>query len=415
MLVGLLWGVGLLNYLDRQMLSTLQGAIAADIEDLRSATKFGFLMGIFLWVYGFMSPVAGVIADKVNRKWVIIISLFVFSGVTFGMGLAATYHQLYILRAIMGVSEALYLPAGLALIADFHREKTRSLAIGIHMTGLYIGSALGGFGGTFAAAHSWHATFHTIGLIGIAYSVVLIFLLRETKLHKHTEAKGGQLKKPPLLKAFAILFTNVSFWVILLYFAVPSLPGWATKNWLPTLFSRNLGMGMSAAGPLSTITLAASSLIGVILGGGISDRWVQRHVKGRVFTGAIGLGLTIPGLIFLGFGHTIVALMAAGVCFGIGFGIFDANNMPILCQFVSAKYRATAYGIMNMVGVFAGAFITDFLGKATDEGNLGRDFAMLAGIVLVALIVQVTCLNPKVNDFDDLSIPESRQMRADKK
>src|SRR5699024_810909 len=150
--------------------------------------------------------------------------------------------------------------------------------------------------------------------------------------------------------------------------------------WLPTLFSRNLGMEMSTAGPMSTVTLAASSLVGVIFGGWLSDRWVQKHIKGRVFTGAIGLGLTIPGLIFLGFGHSIAGLMAAGICFGIGFGIFDANNMPILCQFVSAKYRATAYGIMNMVGVFAGALITDFLGKATDEGNLGRDFAMLAGI-----------------------------------
>lgn len=401
-LVALLWGVGFLNYLDRQMLSTLQDAIAVDIDALQSATKFGFLMGIFLWVYGLTSPVAGVIADKVNRKWVVIVSLFVFSAVTFGMGMANTYRQLYILRAMMGLSEALYLPAGLSLIADFHRKKTRSLAIGIHMTGLYLGAAIGGFGGTFAAMHSWHATFHTIGIVGMIYAVILFFLLRDTPAHAHPKTTMLQQKKLPLLKAFSVLLTNISFWIILLYFSVPSLPGWATKNWLPTLFSENLGMPMSKAGPLSTMTLAVASFVGVIIGGWVSDRWVQRNIKGRVYTGAIGLLLTLPGLFFLGFGHSLLVLVLAGSCFGIGFGMFDANNMPILCQFVSSRYRATAYGIMNMVGVFAGALITDFLGKATDAGNLGRDFALLAAIVLVAVIVQLRGLNPTVNDFDEL-------------
>jgi len=81
--------------------------------------------------------------------------------------------------------------------------------------------------------------------------------------------------------------------------------------------------------------------------------------------------------------------------------MFDANNMPILCQFVSSKYRATAYGLMNMVGVFAGAFITDLLGKSTDAGNLGKSFAMMGGVVVVALIIQLTILRPKANDFDN--------------
>ena len=113
------------------------------------------------------------------------------------------------------------------------------------------------------------------------------------------------------------------------------------------------------------------------------------------------MALTIPALLFIGFGHSLFAVIGAAFCFGFGFGMFDANNMPILCQFVSKKYRATAYGLMNMVGVFAGAFITDLLGKSTDKGNLGKDFAMLAGIVLVALIIQLSFLRPKANDFTE--------------
>ncbi len=394
--VGLLWFVALLNYMDRQILSTMRPAMSVDIMELQSAAVFGNLMAVFLWIYGFMSPVAGVLADKWNRKWLIVGSLFVWSAVTLAMGYANTYSQLYALRAIMGISEAIYIPAGLSLIADYHSDKSRSLAVGIHMTGFYVGQALGGFGASVAASYSWHYTFILFGFIGMLYSVVLMLLLRDT----NSQVDQGKVASSgtPLLKGFSLLFSNISYWVILLYFAIPSLPGWATKNWLPTLFSENLEIPMEQAGPLATITISISSLFGVILGGIISDRWIQKNVRGRIYTSAIGLALTIPAVILIGYGQSIIAIVAAGLMFGFGFGMFDANNMPILCQFVLPKYRATAYGVMNMVGVFAGAYITKILGKSADSGQLGRDFALLAGIVLLVLIIQLTVLKPKENE-----------------
>ncbi|SMC54882.1 MFS transporter [Pedobacter africanus] len=399
--VGLLWVVALLNYMDRQMLSTMKPAMQADIIELQSAINFGKLMAIFLWIYGFMSPVSGIIADRLNRKWLIVGSLFVWSAVTWLMGYATDFSQVYWLRALMGVSEALYIPAGLSLIADYHTSKTRSLAIGIHMTGLYMGQALGGFGAVIAERFSWEATFHAFGFAGIVYALVLVVFLKEKKHREQAAVEGGAGLKPSVFKGLALLFTNSAFWTILFYFAVPSLPGWAAKNWLPTLFAENLKIPMSTAGPLSTITIAASSFLGVIAGGILSDRWVQKNVRGRVYTGAIGLALTIPSLLMLGFGHSLFYVAGAAVGFGVGFGMFDANNMPILCQFVSARHRATAYGLMNMTGVFAGAYVTDLLGKSSDGGHLGRDFAMLAAVVLLALLVQLYFLRPKLNDFSE--------------
>lgn len=401
--VGLLWFVALLNYMDRQMLSTMKPAMQMDISELKSATNFGYLMAIFLWIYGLMSPISGIIADKLNRKWLIVGSLMVWSLVTFLMGYATTFNQIYWLRALMGVSEALYIPAGLSLIADYHSSKTRSLAIGIHMTGLYMGQALGGFGATIASRFSWQITFHSFGFVGIAYAIVLVFFLKDKKnaVKEITSDKILITSKVPVFKALASLFSNISFWIILFYFAIPSLPGWGVKNWLPTLFAQNLNLPMEQAGPLSTITIAFSSFIGVISGGILSDKWVQRNLKGRIYTSAIGLSLTIPSLLLIGFGHSLFHVVGAAVCFGVGFGMFDANNMPILCQFISPKSRATAYGIMNMTGVFAGAFITDLLGKSTDSGSLGKDFAMLSIIVFIALIIQLYFLRPKFNDFED--------------
>lgn len=401
--VALLWVVALLNYMDRQMLSTMQESMKADIAELNQAEAFGALMAVFLWIYGIMSPFAGMIADRLNRKWLVVGSLFVWSAVTYLMGYANNFDQLYALRALMGISEALYIPSALSLIADWHEGKSRSLAIGVHMTGLYVGQAIGGFGATVAAMFTWHATFHWFGIIGIVYSIVLMFLLKENPVHatpKKTEAQTTVEKKPSVFSGLSVVLSTWAFWIILFYFAVPSLPGWATKNWLPTLFSQSLGIDMAQAGPMSTITIAVSSFIGVLIGGRLSDKWVQSNIRGRVYTSAIGLGMTIPALVLLGMGHNIVTVVGAGLLFGVGYGIFDANNMPILCQFVSAKYRGTAYGIMNMTGVFAGAAVTSLLGKWTDGGNLGLGFAMLSAIVLVALALQLIFLRPKTDNME---------------
>ena len=400
-LVALLWFVALLNYMDRQMLSTMQEAMKVDISELNQAEAFGALMAVFLWIYGIVSPFAGIIADRMSRKWLVVGSIFVWSMVTFLMGYAHNFTQLYWLRAFMGISEALYIPSALSLIADWHEGKSRSLAIGIHMTGLYVGQAIGGFGATLAAMLSWNAAFHWFGVIGVIYSIVLLLLLKENPKHSQKQATttGEKPSRNPF-RGLSVVFSTWAFWVILFYFAVPSLPGWATKNWLPTLFADNLNIPMASAGPISTITIAVSSFVGVILGGILSDRWVQRNIRGRVYTSAIGLGLTVPALILLGFGHSLIAVVGAGLCFGVGYGIFDANNMPILCQFISSKYRSTAYGIMNMTGVFAGAAVTQVLGKWTDGGNLGLGFALLGAVVVLALILQLSCLRPTTDNME---------------
>ncbi len=400
--VGLLWVVALLNYMDRQMLSTMREAMQIDIAELESAVNFGRLMAIFLWIYGCISPFAGAIADRISRKWLIIGSLAVWSGVTLAMGFCTTYNQIYVLRALMGISEALYIPAGLSLIADYFTGSSRSLAVGIHMTGLYLGQAVGGFGATIAAAFSWQQTFLCFGIAGVAYAALLAIMLEDRRNEKSECGPDAPepAAKEPVWKSFALIFSNISFWTILFFFAASSLPGWSTKNWLPTLFAESLGIPMSQAGPLSTITIAVSSFFGVLIGGSLSDNWVRKNIRGRIYTSAIGLAMMIPALVFIGLGSGLVSAIGAGVCFGVGYGMFDTNNMPILCQFVSSRHRATAYGIMNMTGVFFGALITQVLGRWADNGNLGLGFALMAAALGIALLLQLTVLRPTTDNLE---------------
>jgi len=396
----LLWVVALLNYMDRQMLSTMREYIAMDIAELQSAEAFGVLMGIFLWIYAVVSPFAGTVADRLSRKWLIVGSLAVWSAVTLLMGYCTTFTQLKWLRGFMGISEALYIPSSLSLIADYHSGKSRSLAVGIHMTGLYLGQALGGFGANFAKALSWQQTFHWFGIIGIVYAVILIFCLKEARpaaAPVKTDSKPAA--KESIWKSFGLIFSNIAFWAILFFFASSSMPGWATKNWLPTLFQGSLDIPMEKAGPIATITIAFASFIGVLIGGPLSDKWVKKNLKGRIYTSAIGLGMMIPALVLIGLGHGIVAAVAAGLIFGIGYGMFDTNNMPILCQFVPGRLRATAYGFMNTVGVAMGAVCTQVLGRMQDGGHLGAAFAVLGIVTALALLVQLTVLKPTTDDM----------------
>ena len=391
--VGLLWVVALLNYMDRQMIATMRPSMQLDITELSQATNYGYLMAVFLWVYGSMSSFSGIIADRINRKGLIIGSLFVWSLVTFAMGFATTFNTLYWLRALMGLSEALYIPAGLSLIADYHSDKTRSLAVGLHMSGIYMGQALGGFGATVAKQFSWQYAFMFFGGFGMVYAIVLVIFLQDNI--KREMVDKAQKSYQSVLKSVTSLLSSFSFWIIILYFAVPSFPGWAIKNWAPTLIADKLHIDMSIAGPLTTISISLSSLLGVIVGGYFSDKWVQQNIRARVYIGALGLSLMIPALLLLGYSNSIVIVFAAASMFGFGFGMFDTNNMPILCQFVPANRRATAYGFLNTAGIFAGAVITDYLGKSTDAGNLNRDFAALAGIVVVVIVLQLLFLKPK--------------------
>lgn len=400
--VGLLWVVALLNYMDRQMLSTMKDAMSIDIVELQSGEIFGALMAAFMWIYGLASPFAGFIADRMNRKWLIVGSLFIWSLVTLLMGLTTNYSILYGLRMVMGFSEAMYIPAALALIADYHTGRSRSLAVGLHMTGLYVGQALGGFGALLSQEISWQDTFFYFGLFGALYAVVLSFLLYETDAHvSHVQSPKDktQLEGRGVVQTFSTILSSVPFWGILIVFLSISLPGWATKNWLPTLFTQNLKLDMAVAGPIATATMALSSFVGVFIGGSISDKWVLSNVRGRVFTSMIGLSLMAPALLLLGFGDSYLTVVGGCALFGIGIGFFDTNNMPIVCQFFSPRYRSTTYGVINMAGVIAGGYITQALGKSTDANNLGRDFAMMAGVVAVVVLIQFLLLKPKTDDM----------------
>ncbi len=389
MVVALLWPVALLNYLDRQLVSTMKRSIMADIPSIATEENFGRLMAVFMWVYALLSPVGGYLADRFNRRWTLVASLGVWSLVTWLTGRVKTYDEMWWVRAAMGVSEACYIPAALALIADFHRGPTRSRAVGIHQTGIYAGLALGGIGGAIAESPAgWRAGFTWFGLAGILYAAVLLFALPGAPQAREDEKKNAV----SIGAALRALFGAGSFLLLVLYFTLPAMPGWVVKNWMPSVLADTFQLGQGKAGFSATLYVTLASLAGALLGGALADRWMRVTTRGRIYATALGMTLCIPALLGVGYAPTLAGAIAFLILFGIGWGFFDANNMPILCQIVRPEYRATGYGLMNMVSIGTGAWVTVKMGAMRDHGTPPTvifSLCALAAAVSVGLVLLI--------------------------
>jgi MFS family permease len=397
--VAMLWPVALLNYLDRQMLSTIRSSIRTDIPGIASDEDFGKLMAIFMWVYALLSPVGGYIADRFNRRWTVIGSLFVWSAVTWLTGHAHSYGQMLTFRGLMGISEAFYIPAALALIADFHAGNTRAKAVGIHQTGIYAGLALGGVGGYIADHDSWRDCFTWFGAAGMIYAMVLMVGLRDAKTD---ESLIGGKSSVTVFNTMRALWSQPAFWILVVYFTLPAISGWVTKNWLPTFLGDTFNLKQGPAGMSATGYIQLASLGGVFLGGVISDMWMRRTNRGRIFTSALGVLLLVPALLGLGFAWSLDAAIVFMILFGLGWGFYDCNNMPILCQIARPEHRATGYGFMNLVSISIGAAATVALGWMRDQGiKFSVAFALSAVVALLGAGM-ILLVKPRTANLEEI-------------
>ena len=352
LMVVLLLPVALLNYLDRQLVATMQKSIMGSVDDLKTQAQWGHLLAWFKWTYALASPFAGYVADRFGRRHVIALSLFVWSADTWATAHATSYDQLLATRAIMGLSEAFYIPAALALIADHHGSATRSRAVGLHQIGIYIGVMLGSLGGYVAddPALGWRWAFTGLGLLGVVYAFPLWWWLRDTPRARPAEA-------PRAFAAVGDLLGNRDFRLLLLYFTLPALAGWVVRDWMPSVLQKELGLTQGLAGVSAVVWWQGAAIVSALGGGWLADRWMRRSPRGRQQVSALGMSLIVPALlgvgIVIGQGSLNLAI-AFLVLFGLGWGLFDSNNMPILAQIARPDQRATGYGLMNMASISCG-------------------------------------------------------------
>jgi MFS family permease len=399
LVVALLVPVALLNYLDRQMLAAMKFSVMQDIPDIALEANWGKILALFKWVYALLSPIGGYLADRFSRRHVIAGSLFVWSAVTWATGHVTTYDQLLAARALMGISEAFYIPAALALIADYHLGPTRSRAIGLHQMGIYLGVIIGGFSGYAADSPTlgWRWAFDACGIVGVLYALPLFFFLRNPTRpalqsgHRHASF-GGSLRQ---------LLTNGSFILLVLYFTLPALAGWVVRDWMPAILKAEFNIGQGKAGVSATLFWQVAAIVGAVFGGWLADRWMRRSERGRIYVSAIGMSLIVPAMFGVGYAPQTGLLWVAVaflILFGLGWGFFDANNMPILCQIARPELRATGYGVMNLVSISCGGFADWGFGVLRDrQVPLFGIFGIFASAAILSVIL-VLLIKPRAQN-----------------
>ena len=386
--VFLLAPVALLNYLDRQMLAAMKSSVMADLPDIGTEAHWGRMLGQFKWVYAFLSPVGGWIADRFGRRITICGSLFAWSAVTWWTGQVRSYDELLTARSLMGISEAFYIPAALALIADYHTGATRSRAVGIHQMGIYCGVILGGFTGYAAEMPGlgWRGTFGWSGMLGMVLALPLLLLLRD-----RPRAGTDRPADSAGLGTVRALLGNRSFLLLVLYFTLPALAGWVVRDWMPAILRSEFKIGQGKAGVSATLYWQTAAIVGAFLGGWLADRRMRDTPRGRIHISALGMLMIIPAMFGVGFspqtGQLWVAI-AFLMLFGLGWGFFDANNMPILCQVAPPEQRATGYGLMNLVSISCGGLADWGFGLMRDRGlPLAGIFSVFASAAVVSVVL----------------------------
>jgi MFS family permease len=413
LVVMLLWPVALLNYLDRQMLASMKYSVMASIPSIGSEANWGFMLGQFKWVYAFLSPLGGFVADRFSRRLTICASLFVWSAVTWWTGHVHSYHELLWARSLMGISEAFYIPAGLALITDYHVGPTRSRAVGLHQMAIYFGVIAGGFGGYVADAPNlgWRIAFDACGILGMLYAVPLALILRDAPRPVAT-ADQADAREPSNVLNYAPadvraregvitgLLLNPSFILLVLYFTLPALAGWVVRDWMPAILKQQFNIGQGKAGVSATLYLQIAAVFGAILGGTLADRWSRHTPRGRIYVSALGMAMIAPAIFGVGDARTLLVAVGFLVLFGLGWGFFDTNNMPILCQIVRPHLRATGYGIMNLVSISCGGLADWGFGTLRDRHvPLNVIFGVFAGAVGVSVVI-VLLIRPRTGLVD---------------
>lgn len=345
-----MWGAYFLNYCDRQAVFAMFPALKSDL--LLTDTQLGLTGSIFLWVYGIGCPIAGQVADRMSKRWLVVGSLAIWSLVTVATGFATSAFMLLALRAAMGISESLYMPAAIALTANAHAPEKRSRAIAALTTAQIVGTVGGAwFGGWMAQRGQWREAFFVLGAVGLLYAVPYFLFLRGVKEDAQVETKksGAGLAIGSLLRVPTYLVLCVAFPIFV--FGL-----WLLYGWLPSFLHDKFSLNLADAAFTATAYLQGATLVGMLGGGFLADRLYQRTRAARMWLLAASLLLCAPCLHALGSSETLAATRLAAIGFGLFSGFLMGNIFPAAFEVVPADTRASAVGFLNFCGALVSGF-----------------------------------------------------------
>jgi MFS family permease len=380
LVVFMLWFVCLLNYADRQAIYSVFPLLKREFH--LNTLQLGYLASSFMWIYALAGPVGGWIADRVKRKTVILTGLIFWSVITVATALATSFQELVLFRALEGLGEACYFPASMAMLSAYHGPETRSRAMSWHQSSIYVGTIAGGTAAGFLAdRYGWRSSFYLFGIAGVLLGILLIACLKEP-----AESPAHALpneRNIPLRETGRYLFGKPMPLILMVVFIGANFVNVVFLTWLPYYLNTTFHMTMGRAGWNATAYLQAGSVVGVLTGGMLADRWVRKHAGGRMLVQAFGLLIGTPFLALTGMARAIPVLLIAVGGFGLCRGFYDANLSAALHDVVPVRLRATAVGVLNSLGWLGAGVGPIALAWASVRYGMGVCLSATAGVYLL--------------------------------
>lgn len=370
-LVAMLWFVCFFNYADRQAIFSVFPLLGREMN--LSDVQLGLVGSAFTWVYAAAGPFAGWVGDRLSRKTVVLGGLIAWSLITIATGLSTQFSHLVTFRALEGLGEAFYFPASMALISAFHGPETRSRAMSFHQSSVYAGTIAGGtFAGYLGQYYGWRSGFYFFGIAGTLLGLALWRLLREPEapVEKTKTVPVREVFQHPMVPVLMLTFIGANF-VALIFL-----------TWMPSYLFRTFKMSLTMAGFSATAFLQIASVLGVLFGGWLADRFAAKRLGGRAFTQALGLLGGVPFLFLTGWTLDVTVLIAAMTGFGFCKGLYDANIWATLYDYVPSERRATAVGIMNSAGWLGGGIAPVAIAAASQHYGMAACLSATSVIYL---------------------------------
>lgn len=392
--VGMLWFMAFFNYADRQAITTVFPLIQSEMG--LSKVEIGYIGASFAWVYGLAAPLAGMVVDRIRRKTAILGGLIAWSLICMATAVSRDFKHLMFFRAAEGLGESFYFPASMSLVSDYHGKETRSRAMAIHQTSVYVGTIAGGiFSGLIGQHYGWRSSFVVFGALGVMLGIVLWNKLREPHRGaadlKDVGAEDAHVLPKMNFKDFLhILSTTPTVLMLLGAFLCANFVAAILLIWMPSYLTEKFGFSLAGAGFGATVFVQVASMFSVVLGGYLADKFRQRSTRGRMFVQMIGLLCGAPFVVLCGLTTEVVWLLVALTAWGFFKGMYDANIFASVFDVVRPEARGTVAGFMNCIGWLGGAGTAPIVvGKLAEKYSLGTAIALGSIVYVIGVLLLI--------------------------
>lgn len=393
--VFMLWFVCLFDFADRQAITSVFSLLGKEFGF--NKFQLGWIGSIFACFYAAGGPIGGFVADRFSRRNLILAACVIWSLVMTATAWCGGLVSFLVVRALLGVSQAVYFPAAMSLISDYHGPRTRSRALAWHVTAVYAGSVLGSWlAAELAQNWGWRVPFWLFGPPGILVALVLLPYLREPARGASEigiaaadsedcgPAGGAALSARETLRM--IYHTPAAMFMMGATFC-QGFVGLIFYIWMPIFLLEKFHYSLGAAGLAALVYIQVASSLAAPLAGWLADSLRRRFQAGRVVVLFVGMAL---GSIFIFFvGHTAekVTLLSAMMCYGVCKGFYEAGSFAALFDVIRPPARGTAAGIMNAVNWSGGALGPLVVGAIAQYGRHASSIDNMSEAITSSFVV----------------------------